>query len=241
MKRLSFAEKDNLTTEELIEYFQELKEYYLSLPYDSEEIAKQEKQYQFVSSIARPIFRIIFNPLIVNPELLPKTEGNIFVSNHLTYVDQFLLGYTLGNRAAHFMASSQFKTMKRGGFYRFMGAVFVDRDDDNSKEQARILQTQMVLNGSDVFIFPEGTRKPPYDVLKPFKLGAVTIAQETGAPIIPMVINNTYKRNQLVARICSEPIYVQPTDDLKGVNQQLWETIDEGIQENEKIYKYIRK
>src|SRR5207245_9678024 len=47
-----------------------------------------------------------------------------------------------------------------------------------------------LAQGSSIMMFPEGTRSPD-GRLRAFKPGAFTLAQRTGAPILPIVIEGT--------------------------------------------------
>ena len=71
-------------------------------------------------------------------------------------------------------------------------------------------------------IFPEGTRKNKTpegreQLQLPFKLGAVAIAQKTGAPILPISL---YYGDKKYLKF-DELMYVKPTDDLLEANEML--------------------
>jgi 1-acyl-sn-glycerol-3-phosphate acyltransferase len=70
---------------------------------------------------------------------------------------------------------------------------FVPVSRANSREDAQrsVEAAADALNsGLNITIFPEGTRSPDGKLL-PFKKGAFFLAEETGAPIIPVVITGT--------------------------------------------------
>jgi 1-acyl-sn-glycerol-3-phosphate acyltransferase len=72
-----------------------------------------------------------------------------------------------------------------------------------------------------VVLFPEGTRSPDGEI-RDFKMGAFKIAHETGAPILPIVVDGTRDalpkhgwvlRESLVARVrVLPPITPRPGD-----------------------------
>lgn len=62
-----------------------------------------------------------------------------------------------------------------------------------------------------------------------FKLGTVSIAQKTGAPILPIAIS--YEEKYSLVRI-GKPIFVKSVDDLQKKNQELYDSISELKKEN---------
>jgi 1-acyl-sn-glycerol-3-phosphate acyltransferase len=57
-------------------------------------------------------------------------------------------------------------------------------------EQSVAAAADALRSGLHITVFPEGTRSPDGRLL-PFKKGAFFLAEETGAPIIPVVISGT--------------------------------------------------
>lgn len=86
-----------------------------------------------------------------------------------------------------------------------------------SKEAA----IEALKNDYVVALFPEGTRNKSGKGLKEFKYGAVSFAQKSGKPIIPMGIT---KRPKLFKRSLvkiGKPFYVKKNDDLTKANEKL--------------------
>lgn len=221
----NFATQDEIsqmTNQEKISYYKKMRDFYKSLPYDSAYRAKQEKRYSAVASIGIPIFNQVFKPVVFNKENIPTDENVIFASNHLNYYDQFQIISAIGNRPIHFLTSTKMLAMKRGVFYKMTGAISVDREDKidrrNSKEE--IIKT--LLNGSDVFIFPEGKTNRTNVFLNEFHPGAVAIAKTTGKKIVPIAINDNYSKNSgpLCVRF-GEPMTILPTDDIMEKTEEL--------------------
>ena len=228
-----------MSNEEQIKYYKDMKDFYKSLPYDSDYRAKQERRYSAVASIGIPIFNKIFKPVVFNKENIPENENVIFVSNHLNYYDQFQIISAIGNRPIHFLTSTKMLAMKRGLFYKMTGAISVDREDKidrrNSKEE--IIKT--LLNGSDVFIFPEGKTNRTKVFLNEFHPGAVAIAKTTGKRIVPMAINDNYSKDSgsLCVRF-GKPMTILPTDDVIEKTEELKADIGLLIFEN---MEYVQK
>ena len=72
-------------------------------------------------------------------------------------------------------------------------------------------------------MFPEGTRNKTKEFLLPFKFGAVKMAQETGATIVPFGIAGDYikggKGNLTVT--FGKPFKIGKDDDLEKANEKL--------------------
>ena len=74
-----------------------------------------------------------------------------------------------------------------------------------------------------------------------FKLGAVSLAQQTGAKIVPFAVNNNYKigGDNLMVRV-GKPIEVKVTDDLVQKNEELRDTIATMIWDNMELEQEIK-
>ena len=237
---LSGLERNNLSVSEQIKYYENLRKYYMELPYDYDKISKLERNYKLAFNIGMPIFKMIYKPIVLNKELIPEGNGYIFVSNHLGSFDQFPIMTAIGNRPIHFMAASTLYNLKRGILYRNTGSIFVDREDSDSKKAATEMMTQILINGGNIFIFPEGTRNRSEKYMLEFKKGAVSIAQSTGAPIIPFAVNNNYsiKDRNLIVR-AGNPFYVNAGDNLEEKNNELRDIIASMIWENMELEQQI--
>ena len=69
------------------------------------------------------------------------------------------------------------------------------------------LDAEHLKNGQSVVIFPEGTRsKGPQ--MNEFKPGAFKPALKAGVPVVPFVINGTYKCFEEPGRLTKAPVTV---------------------------------
>ena len=68
------------------------------------------------------------------------------------------------------------------------------------------------------------------------------LSQITGAPIIPLAVNNNYSfRSKTLIACAGEPMIVRPGDDIKEKNQLLTEKIATLVWENMERVKEIEK
>jgi 1-acyl-sn-glycerol-3-phosphate acyltransferase len=143
----------------------------------------------------------------------------IFVSNHTSYLDGYVLTALL-DRPFSFVAKAELQSKF---FIRILlkriGTLFVERfDQQKSLVDARII-TAKGREGRSLFFFPEGTfmRMPG---LLPFRMGAFETAARTGLPLVPIAIRGTrsilrpdswFPRHGAISVTFGEPIPVEKT------------------------------
>ena len=123
-------------------------------------------------------------------ENIPADGGALLAINHTGYYD-FILGgypaYVRGHRIVRMMAKKAiFDTPVVGAALRIMGHISVDRSAGKgaaSKDAA----VQKLREGKLVGIFPEATISRAFEI-KNLKTGAVRIADEADAPLLPVII-----------------------------------------------------
>lgn len=159
-------------------------------------INKDKKIGNFGYLFMWPIFWVImkfwYNPKFYGKENIPKKGSVIIVCNHVYKFDGFTVGMST-KRAVHFLAKKELHdSWKTGWLFRFIGTIPVDRKnkDENAKEKS----LELLRRGEAYGIFPEGTINRKKETLfLPFKYGAVSFAQKTDSPIVPVAIYGKYK------------------------------------------------
>ena len=71
------------------------------------------------------------------------------------------------------------------------GSLFLDRKDLRKGLEMVLTAIDKVKNGISIFIYPEGTRNKTDQPLGEFHKGSFKIAQKSGCPIIPVVMNHS--------------------------------------------------
>ena len=243
-KKLSKEEKQQLSKEETISYLKDYKNHIKNLEVNKKALLKNKKRFKLLYNLTNIPFSIMFKSKIEGKENIPFQDGFIIASNHLNSYDQFYISRALGNRQFYGMAASTVKGTFRGKIFDAMGsAVYVDRNDAESKEKGTEELEIKIVNDQTVLIFPEGTRKNKTEEGKkllqlPFKLGAVSMAQKTNVPILPVSLYHGEKSYLKIGEI----MFVNPEDDLVEANKKLEETISNMTLEsiNEDNYKKVR-
>lgn len=120
-------------------------------------------------------------------------EGTcVFVSNHQGNFD-FLVILANIDKSIGFLAKTEILKLKIvSGWMKKMHCVFINRNDVRDSLKAINQGVENVKNGYSMVIFPEGTRSKSSE-LGEFKKGALKLATKTAAPIVPIVLDGTYR------------------------------------------------
>ncbi len=115
----------------------------------------------------------------------PDGVGRVFVMNHRSGLD---IPVTLALAKAHLVSRHDLAAWPLVGHgARTIGTLFVDRSSMRSGATVLRAICRTLDEGCGVIIFPEGTAFAGDDV-RPFRPGAFTAAQRTGAEIVPIGI-----------------------------------------------------
>ena len=190
---------------------------------------KGEFGYRLLTPLMRVLFRLYYNPTIINKEVIPKDGPILIVGNHKHIYDQCLT-IMATKRCIHYMAKKEYFDSKWAWFFKFVGCISVNRQihDDKAKEQA----LEVLRSGGAVGLFPEGTRNKTEEFLLPFKFGTVSMAKKTDATIVPFGIVGDYKFRSKNLKIK----YGQP---FKVENMSLEEANDKLYHEVERLMKEL--
>ena len=190
-----------------------------------------EGGYKFFKAVLKPIYKFWYRPKIYNKEVIPKEGPIIICCNHKHLYDQCSI-IIATKRVIHYMAKIEYwQSAKTRWFFNMSGCIPVNRQihDDSAKQAA----LDVLKDGGAIGIFPEGTRNKTKEFLLPFKFGAVSMAQKTGATIVPCGIYGDYKfrTDNLVLRF-GKPFKVENMT-LEEANNKLRDEIGSLIKKSE--------
>lgn len=140
----------------------------------------------------------ILNIKVEKPETTPATQGQLLISNHLSYIDILVL---FAHYPSLFVTSTEMRDVFfLGHLTKLAGCFFVER----RKVHRTVFTTSQELNamkrklmdGFNVFLFPEGTSSNGETVL-PFKATFFQTSFDLVLPIKPIVLN--YNRVDLIS------------------------------------------
>ncbi len=123
-------------------------------------------------------------------ENLEEGREYVFVSNHRSYLDTATL-YAFAGRRVGLVAKKELLKVPIFGYgMAIANVIAIDRTNRESAKRSIDKARQVMRDGYSFGVFAEGTRAMSGELL-PFKKGAIHLALQTEAPIIPVVFTNT--------------------------------------------------
>lgn len=138
------------------------------------------------------LFRLVYWPKLINTKAIPKDESVVICGNHLHHFDPIMVLLS-SKRQIIFMSKLENASGFFGLFSRKVGTIFVKREDEKSKKDAKEKCDQLLANKGALGIFPEGTRNKTDEKLLPFQFGAVSFAKKNKSTVVPFAIRGEYK------------------------------------------------
>ncbi len=115
----------------------------------------------------------------------------VFMGNHQSYFDIFVLYAVLKKRSFSWLAKKElFDIPILGWGMRRAGYIPIDRGNLRKAALSIKAAAEAVKRGRSVIVFPEGTRGDGKKLL-PFKPGGFDLAIKAGVPLVPFVIKGT--------------------------------------------------
>ena len=145
--------------------------------------------YRCVQAVTASLAVVVLRWRATGGRHVPESGGVLLISNHLSYLDVFLLGIPL-RRPLNYVARSTLFVPVLATFIRSVGGFPIQREGmgaSGMKETLRRLRA-----GGIVTLFPEGTRSRDGElgVLKP---GIAVLVQRAGVPVVPVGLAGTFE------------------------------------------------
>ncbi len=136
----------------------------------------------FVSGVKRTV---------IGEENVPKDQAVLYVGNHRSFFD-IVLCYPRVPGPTGFIAKKEILKVPLLNIWMiYLDCLFLDRSDLRKGLEMVLNAIEKVKNGISVYIYPEGTRNKTDEPVGEFHKGSFKIAQKSGCPIVPVVINNS--------------------------------------------------
>jgi 1-acyl-sn-glycerol-3-phosphate acyltransferase len=164
--------------------------------------------YKLAQSWARLIIIITGCPMTVKGrENIPPKGGVCFVANHVGIFD-IILALAYAGRPFGFIAKKELLLIPGINFWiLLLGGLFIDRRHPRKALRTINRGVKHIQAGDGMLIFPEGTRSRDKG-LGPFHPGALKLATQSGAAIVPLAIAGSYEvfeKNHLINAV---PVFV---------------------------------
>ncbi len=151
--------------------------------------------------------------VIEGKEKIPENEPIIYTPNHAGLFDIPAV-ILAAPKPPIFMAKKEIASFPIVKDWMWvMDCVFVDRGNKKKARSSLHDAIEMVKNGRSIVVFPEGTRSKNGE-LGEFKGGAMKIAMETGAKVVPVLLEGTRERFEETGNITSGTVYVKFLDPI---------------------------
>jgi 1-acyl-sn-glycerol-3-phosphate acyltransferase len=141
--------------------------------------------------------KIIFRPWAEGAQNVPQRGPAIIASNHLSFSDHFFGPLPL-RRQVFYLAKAEYFTGRglKGfisrAFFSALGQIPIDRGGGAASERAMRTALRALTEGKLLGIYPEGTRSPDGRLYRG-KTGVARLAIESGAPVVPCAMINTFE------------------------------------------------
>ena len=184
---------------------------------------KKERLYIIFRPIFTFIFKVYYNPTIINKEYIPKKGAAVIAGNHKHALDPILVDVCT-KRVVHTLAKKDLHDGKFGWFFRAIGTIPVDLGAKKNKEALKSA-IEYLEQGTAINVSPEAKRNYTSEILLPFKFGAVVMAKRTNTKIVPYAITGEYKfRSKDLQIIFGEPMDLSEYS-VEEANEVLFEKI----------------
>jgi 1-acyl-sn-glycerol-3-phosphate acyltransferase len=138
-------------------------------------------------------------------ENIPPKGGVCFVSNHVGLFD-IILALAYAGRPFGFIAKKELLYLPFFDIWIYMlGGLFIDRVSIRKAKKTIDHGIEKLQKGWSMLIFPEGTRSKGQGLL-PFRSGAIKLATNSLAPIVPIAIAGSYEVFEKDYRVHGVPV-----------------------------------
>lgn len=192
--------------------------------------------YKMLDPILRIYLRIVYNPIVIGKENIPKSGSVVLCGNHTNNLDAILLAYS-NHRVVRYLTKSELHTGIKKYFFESVGSIPVHR---KRKDPDAVNKAVEVLNeGGLIGIFPEGTINRTSDIIMPFKYGAVSMASKTNSLIIPFSITGKYNKfsKKRIKLTIGKPYKINDKNNLEKENERLMKKVIKLIKESDELYE----
>ena len=154
-----------------------------------------KKYYHYFLRPMSYLFCLFGGQIVQHNENIPDPQKGpyLYIINHESLFDHFVIGQYIKHYVTAIAKYEQFRYPLWGNVAKFYGVVPIDRlNTSKAISSLKIVEEEIIKNKTSFLIAPEGTRSKDGSLAE-FKKGAFHIAKNTGASIVPVIINGAYE------------------------------------------------
>ena len=147
--------------------------------------------------VVTPFAKAWFRATVEGVDNVPRTGGVLLASNHLSFIDSFVIPLVAPRKVA-FLAKAEYFTGSglKGAlsrtWFNSMGMVPVERDDSKAAAKSLEIALEILRRGDAFGIYPEGTRSRDGRLYRGH-VGVAHLALTAGVPVVPVGLIGTQK------------------------------------------------
>ncbi|MGD9724207.1 MAG: lysophospholipid acyltransferase family protein [Pirellulales bacterium] len=147
--------------------------------------------WQFLLNTVNSFFaRIMWRCTVVGRIKLPRDQGAVIVSNHISGIDPLLIQLATDLRVVHWMVAREYFYMPLlAVIFKNMKSIPVNRGGIDTA--ATKMAIRYAVEGGLVGLFPEGRVNQTDELLLPGRPGAAMIALRARVPVIPVFVEGS--------------------------------------------------
>lgn len=156
-------------------------------------------------------FRVPYKVVIEQPCCLLPNKPVIYAVNHFCFADTPIMG-RITPRRSYILLGKQRLGFSDWLYFILNGVIFVDRKDKEDMAASKQAMSAYLHIGRSIVMFPEGTwNLTENQLMLTMKWGIIDIAKETGAQIIPTVLEYDREKKKCFVRF-DVPMVFAPED-----------------------------
>lgn len=175
------------------------------------------KAVMLIKDLIRPVlsliasFRVPYKVVIEQPCYLLPNKPVIYAVNHFCFADTPIMG-RITPRRSYILLGKQRLGFSDWLYFILNGVIFVDRKDKEDMAASKQAMSAYLNKGRSIVMFPEGTwNLTENQLMLPMRWGIIDIAKETGAQIIPTVLEYDREKKRCFVRF-GVPMVFTPED-----------------------------
>jgi 1-acyl-sn-glycerol-3-phosphate acyltransferase len=152
-----------------------------------------------VRLLAAPVARLVYRPVVVGRDNVPRRGPVILASNHLSFIDSVVIPFVAPRHVVFLAKAEYFRRPLSRWFFTAIGAVPVERGAGRAAQEALEAGRRVLDAGYAFGIYPEGTRSLDGRLYRG-RTGVAWLALSTRAPVVPVALAGTERIQPVGAR-----------------------------------------